>query len=106
MHESSRKMIDLKKEILNNVNDKIAKMNTPNRGKEVADMDSSPTEYNPVIIRKLNMKVNYDVFESITAQKADKSYVDQIIGVAIDSQKSHKVMLSIISEVLRVLLIK
>lgn len=76
IHESSRKMIDLKQEIMSNVNEKLAKLNTPNRGKEAIEMESSPTEYNPAIIRKLNMKVNYDVFESITAQKADKVYVD------------------------------
>ena len=52
------------------------------------------------------MKVNYDVFELITAQKADKSYVDQIISLALDSQKSQKTMLSIVSEVLRVMQIK
>lgn len=106
IHESSKKMADLKKEIISNVNEQLAKLNTPNRGKEAVETDNSPTEYNPAIIRKLNMKVNYDVFESITAKKADKSYVDQIIGLAFESQKQQKLLLSIISEVLRVMLIK
>lgn len=88
MHESSRIMFDLKNEIMSNVNEKLARINTPNRGKEIVEMDNSPTNYNPSLLRKLNMKVSYDVFESITAQKADKSYVDQIISVALNSQKS------------------
>lgn len=85
MHESSRIMFDLKNEIMSDVNEKLARINTLNRGKEIVDMNNSPTNYNPSLLRKLNMKVSYDVFELITAQKADKSYVDQIISVALNA---------------------
>ena len=88
MRESSRIMFDLKNEIMSNVNEKLARISTPNRGKEIVEMDNSPTDYNSSLLRKLKMKVSYDVFESITAQKADKSYVDQIISLALNSQKS------------------
>jgi len=61
---------------------------------------------NLAVLRKLNMKVDYDVFESITAKKAEKSYVDLIVGLAFETKKSQKAVLSIVTEILKLMEVK
>jgi hypothetical protein len=91
---------------LDRVNEKISRFTKEIQKQKTPDISCGPSDLNPVMLKKLNMKVNYDLFEVKTAQKADKAYVDKIVGISLETQKSQKMILLMLNEILKVIQVK
>ena len=65
--------------------EKIERLNSAIPSQVAPDVHNSHNDTNTAVLKKINMKVNYDIFETITSKKADKDYVDSIIDIALET---------------------